>query len=245
MGKVSAILPVLKGSVMQSQPQPVVVVQSRIQSVMQQVYLWMTAGLLVTGAISSMIFNSPTLSGMLLNPIVFIALFVVELVLVIAISAFINKMSPALATGLFILYAAVNGITLTPIFFAYTSTSIATAFFTTAGMFGALTLYGTVTKRDLSGMGRFLLMALFGLCIASIINIFLKNGVMDFVISIFGVLIFAGLTAYDTQRLNQLASQASSDDEIGRFSIMGALILYLDFINLFLYLLRLFGKRRD
>jgi FtsH-binding integral membrane protein len=112
-------------------------------------------------------------------------------------------------------------------------------------MFGALTLYGTVTKRDLSGMGRFLLMALFGLCIASIINIFLKNGVMDFVISIFGVLIFAGLTAYDTQRLNQLASQASSDDEIGRFSIMGALILYLDFINLFLYLLRLFGKRRD
>jgi hypothetical protein len=112
-------------------------------------------------------------------------------------------------------------------------------------MFGALTLYGTVTKRDLTGMGRFLLMALFGLCIASIINIFLKNGVMDFVISIFGVLIFAGLTAYDTQRLNQLASQASSDDEIGRFSIMGALILYLDFINLFLYLLRLFGKRRD
>jgi FtsH-binding integral membrane protein len=112
-------------------------------------------------------------------------------------------------------------------------------------MFGALTLYGTVTKRDLTGMGRFLLMALFGLCIASIINIFLKNGVMDLVISIFGVLIFAGLTAYDTQRLNQLASQASSDDEIGRFSIMGALILYLDFINLFLYLLRLFGKRRD
>lgn len=230
---------------MQSQPQPVVVVQSQIQSVMQQVYLWMTAGLLVTGAISSMIYNSPSLQGILLNSVVFIALFVVEIGLVLGISAMINKMSPALATGLFILYAAVNGITLTPIFFAYTSSSIATAFFTAAGMFAALALYGTTTKRNLSGMGRFMMMALFGLIIATIINIFLKNGVMDFAISIFGVVIFAGLTAYDTQRLNQLASQASSDDEIGRFSIMGALILYLDFINLFLYLLRLFGKRRD
>ncbi|MCX6016594.1 MAG: Bax inhibitor-1/YccA family protein [Chloroflexales bacterium] len=230
---------------MQSQPQPVVVVQSQIQSVMQQVYLWMTAGLLVTGAISSMIYNSPSLQGILLNSVVFIALFVVEIGLVLGISAMINKMSPALATGLFILYAAVNGITLTPIFFAYTSSSIATAFFTAAGMFAALALYGTATKRNLSGMGRFMMMALFGLIIATIINIFLKNGVMDFAISIFGVVIFAGLTAYDTQRLNQLASQASSDDEIGRFSIMGALILYLDFINLFLYLLRLFGKRRD
>lgn len=230
---------------MQSQPQPVVVVQSQIQSVMQQVYLWMTAGLLVTGAISSMIYNSPSLQGILLNSVVFIALFVVEIGLVLGISAMINKMSPALATGLFILYAAVNGITLTPIFFAYTSTSIATAFFTAAGMFAALALYGNTTKRNLSGMGRFMMMALFGLIIATIINIFLKNGVMDFAISIFGVVIFAGLTAYDTQRLNQLASQASSDDEIGRFSIMGALILYLDFINLFLYLLRLFGKRRD
>ena len=230
---------------MQSQPQPVVVVQSRIQSVMQQVYLWMTAGLLLTGAISSMLASNEVLLGKVLNPYIFIGLFVVELGLVIAISAFINKMSPALATGLFILYAAINGITLTPIFLAYTSASIATAFFTTAGMFAALTLYGTVTKRDLSGMGRFLLMALFGLFIATIVNIFLKNSMMDFVISIFGVIIFAGLTAYDTQRLNQLASQATSEDEIGRFSIMGALILYLDFINLFLYLLRLFGKRRD
>ena len=230
---------------MQSQPQPVVVVQSRIQSVMQQVYLWMTAGLLLTGAISSMLASNEVLLGMVLNPIVFIALFVIELGLVLAISAFINKMSPALATGLFILYAALNGITLTPIFITYTSASIATAFFTTAGMFAALTLYGSVTKRDLSGMGRFLLMALFGLCIATLVNIFLRNGIMDFVISIFGVVIFAGLTAYDTQRLNQLASQATSEDEIGRFSIMGALILYLDFINLFLYLLRLFGKRND
>jgi FtsH-binding integral membrane protein len=245
MGKVSAILPVLKGSVMQSQPQPVVIVQSRIQSVMQQVYLWMTAGLLLTGAISSMLASNEVLLGMVLNPIVFIGLFVVELGLVLAISAFINKMSPALATGLFILYAALNGITLTPIFITYTSASIATAFFTTAGMFAALTLYGSVTKRDLSGMGRFLLMALFGLCIATIVNIFLRNGIMDFVISIFGVVIFAGLTAYDTQRLNQIASQAMSEDDIGRFSIMGALTLYLDFINLFLYLLRLFGKRND
>ncbi len=230
---------------MQSQPQPVVVVQSRIQSVMQQVYLWMTAGLLLTGAISSMLASNEVLLGMVLNPIVFIGLFVVELGLVLAISAFINKMSPALATGLFILYAALNGITLTPIFITYTSASIATAFFTTAGMFAALTLYGSVTKRDLSGMGRFLLMALFGLCIATIVNIFLRNGIMDLVISIFGVLIFAGLTAYDTQRLNQIASQAMSEDDIGRFSIMGALTLYLDFINLFLYLLRLFGKRND
>ena len=245
MGKVSAILPVLKGSVMQSQPQPVVIVQSRIQSVMQQVYLWMTAGLLLTGAISSMLANNEALLGIVLNPIVFIGLFVVELGLVLAISAFINKMSPALATGLFILYAGLNGITLTPILLTYTAASVATAFFTTAGMFAALALYGTVTKRDLSGMGKFLMMALFGLLIATIVNIFLRSSGMDFVISIFGVLIFAGLTAYDTQRLNQIASQAMSEDEIGRFSIMGALTLYLDFINLFLYLLRLLGRRND
>jgi len=150
-----------------------------------------------------------------------------------------------MATGLFLLYAALNGITLTPILLAYTAASVATAFFTTAGMFAALALYGTVPKRDFSGMGKFLVMALFGLLIATFFNIFLGSWGLGFVISIFGVLIFAGLTAYDTQRLNQIASQAKSEDEIGRFSIMGALILYLDFINLFLYLIRLFGRRND
>lgn len=225
------------------QSSPVVVAQSRIQSVMQQVYLWMTAGLLVTGAVSSMVANNETVLGFVMNPIIFIGLFVIELGLVFAISGLINKMSPALATGLFVLYAALNGITLTPIVLSYTAASVATAFFTTAGMFAGLALYGTVTKRDLSGMGKFLMMALFGLIIASIVNIFLGSSGMDFVISILGVLIFAGLTVYDTQRLTQMASQVAGEDDIGRFSIIGALTLYLNFINLFIYLLRLLGRR--
>lgn len=225
------------------QSSPVVIAQSRIQSVMQQVYLWMTAGLLVTGAVSSMVANNETVLGFVMNPIIFIGLFVIELGLVFAISGLINKMSPALATGLFVLYAALNGITLTPIVLSYTAASVATAFFTTAGMFAGLALYGTVTKRDLSGMGKFLMMALFGLIIASIVNIFLGSSGMDFVISILGVLIFAGLTVYDTQRLTQMASQVAGEDDIGRFSIIGALTLYLNFINLFIYLLRLLGRR--
>jgi FtsH-binding integral membrane protein len=228
---------------MQSPPQ--VISQPRIHSAMQQVYLWMTAGLLVTGAVSSMVMGNEGILASISNPIVFFGLVIAEVILVIVLSAAISKLSPAMATGLFLFYAVLNGITLTPLVLVYTASSVAAAFFTTAGSFAALALYGTTTKRDLSGMGKFLLMGLVGLLIASIVNMFIGSGPFSFIISILGVLIFAGLTVYNTQRLTQMAQHMSSEDEIGRFAIYGALTLYLDFINLFVYILRLLGVRRD
>jgi FtsH-binding integral membrane protein len=228
---------------MQSQPQ--VVAQPRIQSAMQQVYLWMTAGLLVTGAVSSMVMGNESILVSISNPIVFIGLIIAEVILVIALSATIMKLSPAMATGLFLFYAMLNGITLTPIVLVYTASSVAAAFFTTAGSFAALALYGSTTKRDLSGMGKFLLMGVIGLIIASIVNMFVGSGPFSFIISIVGVLVFAGLTVYNTQRLTQMAQQMVTEEDTGRFAIYGALTLYLDFINLFIYMLRLFGVRRD
>lgn len=228
---------------MQSQPQ--VVTQPRIQSAMQQVYLWMTAGLLVTGAVSSMVMGNESILVSISNPIVFFGLIIAEVILVIALSAAIMKLSPAVATGLFLFYAMLNGITLTPLVLVYTASSVAAAFFTTAGSFAALALYGSTTKRDLSGMGKFLLMGLIGLIIASIVNMFIGSGPFSFIISIIGVLVFAGLTVYNTQRLTQMAQQMVTEEDTGRFAIYGALTLYLDFINLFIYMLRLFGVRRD
>ena len=228
---------------MQSQPQ--VVAQPRIQSAMQQVYLWMTAGLLVTGAVSSMVMGNESILASISNPIVFFGLIIAEVILVIALSATIMKLSPAVATGLFLFYAMLNGITLTPLVLVYTASSVAAAFFTTAGSFAALALYGSTTKRDLSGMGKFLLMGLIGLIIASIVNMFIGSGPFSFIISIIGVLVFAGLTVYNTQRLTQMAQQMVTEEDTGRFAIYGALTLYLDFINLFIYMLRLFGVRRD
>ncbi|MEY2844697.1 MAG: hypothetical protein RL076_243 [Chloroflexota bacterium] len=228
---------------MQSQPQ--VVTQPRIQSAMQQVYLWMTAGLLVTGAVSSMVMGNESILVSISNPIVFFGLIIAEVILVIALSAAIMKLSPAAATGLFLFYAMLNGITLTPLVLVYTASSVAAAFFTTAGSFAALALYGSTTKRDLSGMGKFLLMGLIGLIIASIVNMFIGSGPFSFIISIIGVLVFAGLTVYNTQRLTQMAQQMVTEEDTGRFAIYGALTLYLDFINLFIYMLRLFGVRRD
>ena len=228
---------------MQSQPQ--VVAQPRIQSAMQQVYLWMTAGLLVTGAVSSMVMGNESILASISNPIVFFGLIIAEVILVIALSATIMKLSPAMATGLFLFYAMLNGITLTPLVRFYTESSVAAAFFTTAGSFAALALYGSTTKRDLSGMGKFLLMGVIGLIIASIVNMFIGSGPFSFIISIVGVLVFAGLTVYNTQRLTQMAQQMVTEEDTGRFAIYGALTLYLDFINLFIYMLRLFGVRRD
>jgi len=218
---------------------PVVV----IQKAMQQVYLWMTAGLMVTGAVATTLFNggyAPTLGPMM------IVLFVVQIGVVFYLSARINKMAPSTATILFLVYSALTGITLTPIFWAYTASSIGTTFFVTAGTFAAMALYGSTTKRDLTGMGSMLMMAFFGLMIATIVNIFLGNGIVSLVISAVGVLIFTGLTAYDVQALTRMANNVSSEDDTQRFAIIGALKLYLDFINLFLYMLRFLGSgRRD
>ena len=166
------------------------------------------------------------------------------IVLVLILSAAINRLSFSTATLLFILYSVINGVTLSSIFVVYTQGSIASTFFITAGMFGGLALYGSVTKKDLSGMGRFLFMTLIGLIIASIVNIFMHSEMLYWITTFVGVLVFAGLTAWDAQKIQQMALMADDVNEsTQKMALLGALTLYLDFINLFLYLLRIFGKR--
>ncbi len=172
-------------------------------------------------------------------------LFIVQLGLVIAISGAINRINAGVATALFMLYAAINGVLLSVIFLVYAHTTIASAFMVTAGTFGAVSLYGFVTKADLTKYGTFLLMALIGLIIAIIVNMFLHSGPMDTVISCIGVLLFTALTAYDTQKLKIIAIQTENNPAMAaRLSITGALTLYLDFINLLLFILRLMGNKR-
>lgn len=214
-----------------------------IQKAMQQVYLWMTAGLMVTGAVATSLYNSGAVKSL---GSLMIVLLLVQIGVVFFLSARINKMAPTTATILFLAYSALSGVTLTPIFYAYTASSIGTTFFVTAGTFATMALYGATTKRDLTGLGSMLMMALVGLVIASIVNIFLGSGLMSLVISAAGVLIFVGLTAYDVQSLTRMAQNVSTEDDTHRFAIIGALKLYLDFINLFLFLLRFLGTgRRD
>lgn len=229
--------------------QSVTYAQTSVSSIfMRQVYQWMTAGLGATALVAWFVASTPALMQMVFsNSFVLIALVVAQLGLVIALSAAVHKMSASMASGLFILYSALTGVTLSSIFIVYPMGSIATAFFCTAGTFLAMSIYGTVTKRDLTGMGSFLMMGLIGILIASVVNIFLKNSMMDFVISCLGVVIFTGLTAYDTQKIRQFGAGAPLDDStaIRRGAILGALTLYLDFINLFLMMLRLFGGNRE
>ena len=240
------------------------IAQSAVSAVsiyMRQVYMWMTAGLAITAVTAFAVASSPDLQMAILgNIVIMIALIVAQFGLVIALSAAIHKMSATTATAVFIAYSALTGLTLSSIFVVYPIGSIANAFLTATGTFLAMSVYGTVTKRDLTGMGNFLIMGLFGIIIASIVNIFLASSMMDFVISCIGVLIFTGLTAYDTQKLRVFGMNAPVDDAtamrrgallgalelyLRKYSILGALTLYLDFINLFLMLLRLFGGNRD
>ena len=218
------------------------IAQSAVSAVsiyMRQVYMWMTAGLAITAVTAFAVASSPDLQMAIL--------IVAQFGLVIALSAAIHKMSATTATAVFIAYSALTGLTLSSIFVVYPIGSIANAFLTATGTFLAMSVYGTVTKRDLTGMGNFLMMGLFGIIIASIVNIFLASSMMDFVISCIGVLIFTGLTAYDTQKLRAFGMNAPVDDATAmrRGALLGALELYLDFINLFLMLLRLFGGNRD
>ncbi len=215
---------------------------------MSQVYRWMTIGLGVTALTAYAVAGSPRLvMAIMSNYAIMIALIVVQLGLVVALGAAIHKFSAGVATGIFLLYALLNGLTLSSIFIVYPIGSIANAFLTCTGMFLAMSVYGTVTKRDLTGMGSFMFMGLIGIIIASIVNIFLASSMLSFVISCVGVIVFTGLTAYDTQKLRQFGEAAPLDDAtaIRRGAILGALTLYLDFINLFLMLLRLFGGNRD
>lgn len=218
---------------------------NRVSSVMKRVYVKMFLGLIVTALVSLFCASSESVIGFFVqNSWSMWVLIAVELGLVFAISGAIRRLSSAAATGLFYLFAVVNGLMLFPIFFAYSLSAIYKTFFITAGVFGAMSVYGYFTERDLTKMGSFLFMALIGLILASLVNIFVKSSQFDWIISIIGVLIFVGLTAWDTQQVKQMA-QYSPEEMTGKLATIGALSLYLDFINLFLYLLRIFGGNRD
>ncbi|MGC2866659.1 Bax inhibitor-1/YccA family protein [Proteus vulgaris] len=220
---------------------------SGLQTFMAQVYGWMTVGLLLTAFVALYVASSEALLSMIFSSkVVFFGLIIAQLGLVFVLSGMVHKMSGAMATSLFMLYSVLTGVTISSVLLVYTASSIASTFFICAAMFGALSVYGYTTKRSLTGMGSFLFMGLIGIIIASIVNIFMQSSMMSMVISYAGVLIFAGLTAYDTQKLKDMGNEINQEDKenMRRYSIMGALTLYLDFINLFLMLLRILGDRR-
>ncbi|HEX9689553.1 MAG TPA: Bax inhibitor-1/YccA family protein [Thermoanaerobaculia bacterium] len=224
---------------------PLAIGADRVTAFLRKVYGWMFVGLAITAATAFAVAGSPALVQAIFgNPILFIALIVAELGLVIALSARVDRMAPRTAAVLFVTYSALNGATLSAILLAFTGASLATTFVVTAGMFGALALYGTTTKRSLAGVGQFFFMGLIGLVLASIVGLFWRAPALQFVISVVGVLVFTGLTAWDAQRLKAMAA-VTPDDRVAGRSVVGALALYLDFINLFLFLLRFLGARRD
>ena len=212
---------------------------------MRKVYVWMTLALAITGFTAYGVATSPgILQAIYTNQILFWGLIIAEFALVFGVSAAINRLSLTTATLMFILYSVINGALLSYIFLVYTASSVATVFFITAGTFGAMALIGYTTKADLSSMGKILFMALIGLIIATIVNVFVKSDGLTMILSYVGVLIFVGLTAYDTQKIKQMLLQAPDASESAqKMALLGALTLYLDFINLFIYLLRIFGKR--
>jgi FtsH-binding integral membrane protein len=217
----------------------------RITAFLKVAYGWMCVGLLVTATVAWILNASPALlMSIARTPLLFWGLMLGQLGIVFYLSARVNRLSPSTAAGLFLGYSALTGITFAMILFAYTKESVATTFFVTAGMFGALALYGTTTRRSLAGMGQFLFMGLIGVVLASIVGIFWQNDGFQFVLSFIGVILFTGLTAYDAQRLKAMAV-ALPEGQTGSYAIVGALSLYLDFINLFLFLLRFLGGRRD
>ncbi len=217
--------------------------------VMTRVYLWMTAALLLTAATAYLTISSPAMLQLIYgNSAAIWVLCIAELALVMGVSWGINRLSPTMATALFLLYSVLNGLTLSSIFFAYSTATIYQAFAASALTFGAMSVFGYTTKRDLSSLGGILLMALIGLIVASVVNIFWANSTFDAIITYIGVFIFVGLTVYDTQRIKAMSEAAEVYGDAAaprRVAVLGALSLYLDFINLFLYILRLFGRGRD
>jgi uncharacterized protein len=211
-----------------------------------RVYNWMTAGLAITGFMAFYISNSPAMMNIIFgNPIMPIALIITQIGLVFWLATRVMQMSASKATGVFMLYAGLTGITFSAIFMAYTTASIFSTFLVTAGTFGAMSLYGYTTKKDLTSWGSFLFMGLIGIIIASLVNMFMQSSMMHMIITYAGVLIFVGLTAYDTQKIKEMNILGNEGtDEDTKEAIRGALTLYLDFINLFLMLLRLMGDRR-
>jgi FtsH-binding integral membrane protein len=217
----------------------------RVTAFLRSVYGWMFVGLGITAAVAFGVAGSPALQQAIFgNKILFFGLILAELGLVFFLSARVNKLSPGAAAGTFVVYSALNGATLSIILLAYTGASVATTFVVTAGMFGALVLFGSTTKRSLAGVGQFVFMGLIGVILASVVGLFWKSDGLQFVISVVGVIVFTGLTAWDAQRLKQMAA-VTPEGRMGSYAVVGALSLYLDFINLFLFLLRFLGGRRN
>ncbi|MCD8291055.1 MAG: Bax inhibitor-1/YccA family protein [Prevotella sp.] len=219
-----------------------------LPALMRKVYVWMTLALVITGFTAYGVASSPgIISALFSNMLLFWGLFIVEIALVWIVSARINRMSITTATLLFVAYSILNGVTLSIIFLAYTMSSITSVFFITAGTFAAMSLIGLFTKADLTSLGKILFMALIGLIIATLVNVFfIRSGMFSLIVSYIGVLIFVGLTAYDTQKIKKMLMMADNMSEEGqKIALLGSLSLYLDFINLFLYLLRIFGGNRN
>jgi uncharacterized protein len=219
---------------------------AEVRKFLLHVYNWMTMGLAVTGIVAFGVSTSNVLLRFIvMNPLIFYGLLIGQLLVVIILSAVINKMPSVVAVGAFFFYAFLTGLTFSILFLVYTSGSIAYTFLICAAMFGSVSVFGYITKMNLSGVGIFMMMGLFGLIIASIVNMFLQSPMLYWMISYVGVLIFVGLTAWDTQRIKKMAQATSFETEEGKkAAIMGALTLYLDFINMFLFLLRIMGNRR-
>ncbi len=215
-------------------------------ALMRKVYLWMALALTITGFTSMIILSNESFIYTLFNnQLLFWGLVIGELILVFSLSARIHKMSITTATIMFVLYSVINGVTLAPLLFFYTKTSIAKVFFITAGTFGVMSLIGYTTKTDLSSIGKILFMALIGLIIATVVNLFMHSSTLDLIISYAGVVIFVGLTAWDTQKIKRMLAMCEEPDEQAhKIALMGSLALYLDFINLFIWLLRILGDRR-
>lgn len=227
--------------------EPIVQTRSGLQTYMAQVYGWMTVGLLLTAFIAWYAANSSAFMELLYtNRIFFFGLVIAQLAVVFVLSGLVNRLSAGVMTTLFMLYSVLTGLTLSSIFIIYTASSIASTFVVTGGMFGVMSLWGYTTKRDLSGWGNLLFMALIGIILASLVNFWLKSEALMWAVTYIGVVVFVGLTAYDTQKLKNIGEQIDVRDSshLRKYSILGALTLYLDFINLFLMLLRILGNRR-
>ncbi|MBE0396546.1 Bax inhibitor-1/YccA family protein [Citrobacter amalonaticus] len=225
----------------------IVQARSGLQTYMAQVYGWMTVGLLLTAFIAWYAANSSAFMELLYtNRIFFFGLIIAQLAVVFVLSGLVNRLSAGVMTTLFMLYSVLTGLTLSSIFIIYTASSIASTFVVTGGMFGVMSLWGYTTKRDLSGWGNMLFMALIGIILASLVNFWLKSEALMWAVTYIGVVVFVGLTAYDTQKLKNIGEQIDVRDSsnLRKYSILGALTLYLDFINLFLMLLRILGNRR-
>lgn len=224
-------------------PRVSVDVQTRV---VNQVYTWMTLGLALTATVGYYVSENEMLRNLIFsNGLILIGLVIAQLGIVFGLSAGINRLSGSVATGLFILYSALTGLTFSAIFMVYTASSIVSTFFVTSGTFAAMSVFGHTTKRDLTKLGNIAFMALIGIILASLVNMFMQNSMLELIISVIGVLLFTGLTAYDAQRIKEMAAMVTDGESEAKVSVMGALSLYLNFINLFLMLLRFLGVARD